>query len=302
MVKAKPRKPPAPRCAKAMELVNKNMDVLPSAAKMRKKAKPKKTKKNVTKREKTKTWRSELPGDRKQILYAMETAAARFRQVVTGKPRLRRTGVYKKAAPKVLPLRPPNWDEMLALLKAPRAKPTTPGQEVLYLLPGATPVLSWLGPAKIQHLAPHKKDYNWIVVLKPWVLKPLENPFVCVHSTNVFIAPPGIYGGGVSLLKDKGLYTLYCKSRDEYYVGTSVDIPQRVRQHEAGNGSAVTRKWKGDVERLRPLTNGKGKYADAEVREVWALVKKFFPNGKRDGIYAEHEGPKVRGAGYSLSQ
>ena len=291
----------APRSARKMAIANKKTDVLPRDARMRQKAVPRRTKAAVKKRNNTAGWRKALNGERRAIFHAIQAAAARFRSSVTNRPRVRRKGVYKKALPKVVALRPDNFDKLLTLIEPPqRSKPTATGQEVVYVLPGAAPVLSWF-VGKVVHLAAHKES-NWFVVAKPWVLKPGENGYIAIDSTNVYLAPPGSKPWSLSLLKDRGLYTLYCRSRDEYYVGASNDIPRRVREHEAGKGSAVTKKWKGEVERLRPLTNGKGLSSAAELKEVWALVKKFYPSASRSSIYAEHEGSKVRGAGYSVSQ
>ena len=288
-----------PRTAKTMELANRKTEVKPRDARVRAKGAPRRTKANMVKRATTKAWRLDLSKVQRRIYYAIKAASARFLATVTARPRVRGKGIYKKA-PSKIKLHPDNYSTLLALLKPDqRSKPTQIGQEVIYVLPKAAPMLAWLS-GEVVYLAPHKES-NWVVVKKPWALKPDENPFLAIDSRYAYLAPRGSHGT-VSLLKDKGLYTLYCKSRDEYYVGVSNDIPARVREHEAGCGSAVTKKWNGEVERLRPLTNGKGSYQAAELKEVWALAKKFVRGGKRENIYAEREGTRVRGAGYSSSQ
>ena len=286
----------AVRRFKAMKKANSRTK---STSFVRKKEKPKRTKAAVQRRVAVKKWRSTLTPQEVSMRYAISTASQKHREIVRGKGRVRVT-TGRPRAPKALGFQPVNYAQLLDLIPPPsRVKPIAIGEEVVFVLHKPERVDGWMR-GKVVLLARHVST-NWIVVEKPWVLRAGENPFLCIDSPNVWVAPPGLGVFPLCILPNKGVYVLYCKNRDEYYVGESNDIEKRLGQHRGRKAPAWTKRWGGDFCRVKPLTNCKGAYKAAEKKEVGAIALKLC-RGRMDRIYRESEGPQVRGAGCSNSQ
>ena len=257
------------------------------------------------KKQKTvKEWRISLDANRKHILAACETAAEHWRAVVRGFTRSRAPlrATTRKRTPRVLAHRPSNWDALMLLLGPnQRSKPIAEGEDVVWLPHKPEPADAW-NRATVAYLGrrPHT-DTNWIVVAKPWVLRPQENPYLAIDSTNVWMAPVELGGGGptMALLPNCGVYVIYCPALNEYYVGQSNDIKKRIARHVRHNAAKYTKRWSAFY-RVRPLTPRHGTYCSHETREVLAIAKKCFKGKISSSI--GREDIKVRGGGYSLSQ
>jgi len=155
-----------------------------------------------------KTWRASLDDVGRQIRSAIEQAGQHYRNAVRG---------YKKVRPKVREIlrqrhrkaegafiQSPKFETLLKLIKPQdRIKPDNAGQKVVFVLPKDIDAHSWMC-SEVVKVAPHKES-NWIIVKKPWTLKPKENPFVAVDVLNVFVKPEGFTDRDLTLLPNKGV-------------------------------------------------------------------------------------------------
>ena len=297
--------PRRPRTDAAMAKANRRIDFRVHEKIRGKKISVKKDVKLMKKKNKeVKEWRTSLSGDRKHVLVACETAAEHFRAVVRGFTRSRAPprATKRVRTPRVLAHRPSNWDKLMFLLPPnQRSKPIAVGEDVVWLPHTPTPADQW-NRAIVAHLKRRNQTKtNWVVVAKPWVLRPKENPYLAIDSTNVWMAPTALGGGGptMALLPNLGVYVIYCPALDEYYVGQSNDVGKRLDQHRKGTAAKFTKRWS-EFYRVRPLTPPHGTYRSHETREVLAIAKKCF-KGKITS-YIGRDTIKVRGGGYSLSQ
>jgi len=274
--------------------------------KVRPKKPPTTTPQSLRHRKRAKAHRGNLDDVGRQVRSAMEVAGRFYRRAVRGYSKLKRkvleSAKQRRRVPQHVQLQSPLFEKLTNLIpQRCRAKPNDTGQEVLFLQPQNTTAHSWMC-AKVFKITPHKES-NWIIVKKPWTLKPEENPFLALDVLNVWLKPEGMKAAECTLLPNKGVYTLYCKSFNEYYVGESSDIQARLDDHKRGKGSLWTKRWRGDFVRLNTLTKRtKGTYAAHELKETMAIAKRFC-GGSLANIRRESELlPRVRGGGLSLSQ
>lgn len=281
MVKKKKKTVPrATRTPANLLRANRKLDPRPSE-KVRSKCAPRRSKRALACRKNAQVYRNGLDGDGKKIVYAIETASARYRKCIkpSGVKKKKKivaaldNGIVRRNRQRLpLSLRPSNFTAMLALIPTVyRHKPTVPGQQVIYLLHGPQCATQW-ERGTVASIRRHI-DSNWVVVKKNPEPAPGVNPFLAIDSTNVFLAPPddvetGIFG-------NSGVYVLYCDSTDTFYVGESHNIHGRMGQHDSGVGSQGTRAMP-TFHRLQPRTPRKP-FRTWEKEEC-ALLRALFPN------------------------
>lgn len=257
----------APRTSVNMRRANAMLDP-PANDRIRKQSTRPKTRANKRCSSNATKYRQYLSPNDLNIHYAISTASQRWRATVRDQklPRKDRKG---------LSFRPDNYEELLRLIpEFYRSKPDTRGNRCIYVLPKPKPMTAWLHGV-VEAVRRHKEG-NWIIVRKPPGSKRMyedSNPYHAIHSTNVFLEPPV----NTSILCKRGLYVLYCPELDEYYVGESSNIPDRIRDHERGRGAIKTRRWHQlgyTMMRVAPLTvKKKGTLQEWERIEVAAQRK-----------------------------
>ena len=291
-----------PRTDKAMAKANQRIN-LPVHQKIRVKTKSVQVKVAKKKCKTVKEWRNSLDANRKYILNALEVAATHSRAIIRGFTRSRAKTGTRVRKPRVLGHRPSNWDSLMLLLESnQRSKPIAEGEDVVWLPHKPEPAVAWNRGTVVYLGRRSTTGTNRVVVKKPWVLRPKENPYLAIDSTNVWMAPVALGGGGptMALLPNVGVYVIYCHKLDEYYVGQSNDVAKRMERHRRHTAAKYTKRWP-EFYRVRPLTPPHGTYSSHENREVLAIAIKCF-KGKINSSSIGRDSVKVRGGGYSLSQ
>lgn len=272
--------------------------------KVRSKKAPRTTTKSLKMRKAVKTYRSQRGKEGQQITGAIEVALDRMNAIALGSPRIQRcrSRGLRQREPTVLALRPPNFDTLVNLISGPeRVRPSAPGP-VIFVPHTFEKVKEWIR-AECVYVGRHvKAETLWVVVRKPWPLKEHESPFLALDSTNCFVAPPCVEQAA-GILPNRGLYVIYNKVLNEYYVGTSDNIERRLDEHRRLLGSEWTKRWSGDFVRVSPLKKYPHTYSwsKQERLEVLEIAKRKF---RCDGTHVVSEGTRahVRGGGFSLSQ
>lgn len=247
---------------------------------------PRRSKLSLVKRQVTKKWRERLDDDGQHRRSAIETASARYRRCI--KPPIR-PGVKKKKKvaaalqegskrrrrmPTPEALRPTNYAEMLNLIPLRyRQKPVGPDEHVIYLKHSPKAATEWERGIVVK-ISRHI-DSNWVLVRKnPAPEDVCANPYLAIDSTNVFVAPPDDVDCGLFL--NSGVYVLFARCCNTFYIGESHKIAARIVSHQAGTGSQGTRGFVSSF-RLQPRSMRGGTWRQWERRE-WLMLTKLYPN------------------------
>lgn len=278
MVKKKPYAPRARQPRSPRALVKTNQKVKPRVLKPRRKGPPEPpTRALIKKRKNVVVWRGARPEDDRAMDWALSSASQHYRQVYAesrGIGPIRKKKVVgkkpRKRTCKAKVIFPVNLEQLEALIpRAHRAKPTTAGNEIIYVPAVAGPLERWV-TATVERISRHR-DTNWIIVKKPCP-KPSENQYLAIDSTCVWLAPIN-NSFPVALLRNVGVYVLFCERLGHFYVGESNDVRGRMGDHSTGK-IVWTRTWNGDFVRVAPITaQGKVSFRQHEGREARALAK-----------------------------
>ena len=296
MVKAKAPRIVASRTLDSMRRANAKANVR-LGEKVRSKCAPRKLAASKKRCAQVKAVRKKFSSEMKFIVaareYAQDCSRRTLRELKGAKPRAQKE---KGKAPGARPrhrtsaaraMRPSNFDLLLA--QVPRTernqRPTAAGQRIIYVEPRPGNQYAW-HHGVVAHLSRHNVEppANWVFVRKRTPIAKDENPFLVIDSPNTLLLP------SVPLVNandraERGVYVLYNGVRQEFYVGESDNIGQRLVAHSSGTGAAWTQRWAGNFERLKPRTTPKRCLQAWEAQEVAALMKLFGRNKVRGGAF-----------------